>query len=239
MAVGGCEPKIVAVSSRIGADMHSRFRLCFLVLFLGLVWVVLPTSAFASTASGCSNQSGSPTNDGGTLYTQFTCTLYNDASTYTIDLTPYITQGGANFYDNLVGAGYVVVMNGDPSTVSNNDANDAALFNESLWVAVLYWPGDQDAGYGSDALTVYWQGAFPSATTVQTFDDNLYGPGADSYFFVQSTGSETIYGPNANNEYDVIVTPLPAAFPLFATGAGMIGLLARRRKKKAAALAPA
>jgi hypothetical protein len=34
-------------------------------------------------------------------------------------------------------------------------------------------------------------------------------------------------------------TPLPAALPLFATGLGALGLLARRRKRKAAALAAA
>jgi hypothetical protein len=32
-------------------------------------------------------------------------------------------------------------------------------------------------------------------------------------------------------------TPVPAAFPLFASGLGVLGLLARRRKRKAAALA--
>jgi len=38
---------------------------------------------------------------------------------------------------------------------------------------------------------------------------------------------------------ELTVTPLPAALPLFATGLGVIGLLARRRKRKAAALAAA
>jgi len=229
---------LVRTVAAAGADMRSRSKFCFPILLLGMLWVVLPTSAFANTASGCVNQPGSPTDVAGTLYTQFTCTLYNDASTYTINLTPFMTQGGANLFDNLVGAGYVVIMNGNPLTVSNNDTTDAALYNESLWVAVLYWPGDQDAGTASDALTVYWQGAFPLATVVQNFDETLYGSGTDSEFFVQSTGSETVYAPDAN-EYDIVVTPLPAALPLFATGAGMIGLLARRRKKKAAALAAA
>lgn len=221
--------------------MHSRSKFHFLIL-LGLLWVVLPTSAFASTASGCFNQPGSPTNSGGTLYTQFTCTLYNDASTYTIDLTPFMTQGGATLFDNLVGPGYVVVMNGNPLTVSNNDTNDAALYNQSLWAAVLFWPGNQLDGTASNSLTVYWPGAFPLATDVQSFDETLYGPGTDSQFFVQSTGSITVYAPGGpgTNEYDIVVTPLPAALPLFATGLGALGLVgARRRKRKTAALAAA
>ena len=34
---------------------------------------------------------------------------------------------------------------------------------------------------------------------------------------------------------ELFPTPLPAAFPLFATGLGVIGLLAGRRKRKIAA----
>jgi hypothetical protein len=219
--------------------MLNRKNAGIAILLLGLLSVVLPTSAFASTASGCVNQPGSPTNVQGTLYTQFTCTLYNDASTYTIDLTPVMTQGGANLYDNLVGPGYVVVMNGDPSTVSSGDTNEAALYNQSLWVAALYWPGDQAAGSGSDQLTVYWPGAFPSATVVQNIDEGLYGSGADSGFFVQSTGSKTVYLPSAATEYDIVVTPLPAALPLFATGLGALGVFSWRRKRKGAAVAAA
>jgi hypothetical protein len=38
---------------------------------------------------------------------------------------------------------------------------------------------------------------------------------------------------------DLVVTPLPAAFPLFATGLGAFGLLGWRRKRKAVAIAAA
>jgi hypothetical protein len=38
---------------------------------------------------------------------------------------------------------------------------------------------------------------------------------------------------------DLVVTPLPAAFPLFATGLGAFGLLGWRRKRKAVAIATA
>jgi hypothetical protein len=44
-------------------------------------------------------------------------------------------------------------------------------------------------------------------------------------------------GGDAGTPYTINFTPLPAALPLFATGLGLVGLLARRRKRKAAALA--
>jgi hypothetical protein len=59
-------------------------------------------------------------------------------------------------------------------------------------------------------------------------------------FIVAATGSDTFavqFQDNADNVYldnFSINTPLPAALPLFATGFGVIGLLARRRKQKAA-----
>jgi hypothetical protein len=190
------------------------------LLFVSLALALAQTSfGDTSTAnngsiSSCTNLPSSPTNVSGTLYTQFDCSLYNDVNSYTIDLTSLLEEGGANLSDNVVGAGYVVVINGDPSTVSSGDTDDAALYNESLWDTVLYFPSDptQFAGYGSDSLTVYWPGTFPAASDVQTLDEDLYGSGTDSYFFVQSTGDVTVYSAYAN-EYDVI-TPEPGVMLL-------------------------
>src|ERR1039458_7418167 len=106
-----------------------KFRVLALVAFA----LAFPYTSFAGTVSAggtsstCTNTSSSPAN--GTLYTAFTCSLYNDASshTYTFDLTPLMEEGGASLYDNLVGPGYVVVINADPITLSSNDTNDAAL----------------------------------------------------------------------------------------------------------------
>ena len=221
---------------QVQGSYSTRCKLSILAaLALSIIGIAAPANA--ATMSSCVNQPGSPTNVSGTLYTQFTCSLYNDASSYSIDLTPFMTQGGANLFDNLVGPGYVVVMNGDPNVVSAGDTNEAALFNQSLWQTVLYWPGGQDAGTASDSLTVDWSTAFPAASVVQTFDEDLYGSGTDSAFFVQSTGSETVYAPGSN-EYDVFV-PEPSSLSLF--GAALLGFAGfavyRRRKQSGADLA--
>jgi len=219
--------------ANVGVEMQ-KMKTAVAAFCFSFAALAFPQTSSAGTISSCANQPGSPTDSGGTLYTQFTCSLYNDASSYTIDLTPVMTQGGASLYDNLVGPGYVVVMNGNPNVVSASDTNDAALYDESLWVAVLYWPGDQDAGTASDSLTVYWPTAFPTASVVQTFDENLYGAGADSGFFRESTPPETVYAPGAN-EYDIFTTPIPepATLALFGAGLGLLGFARRRRGKSA------
>jgi hypothetical protein len=218
-----------------------RFRI---LLFITVAFALAKTS-YAGTISSCANSAGSPTDVGGTLYTSFTCSLYNDASSYTINLTSLMTQGGANLYDNIVGAGYLVVINGDPNTLSAGDTNEAALYNESLWKAVLFWPGDQASGSGSDSLTMYWPGAFPTASTVQTVDEFLYGgPGSDSSFFVAATGSETVYAPGEGdpgvtffNEYDIYTTPVstpePGTMLLLCSGLAMLGGVVLRRRRGA------
>ncbi len=198
----------------------AAFALAFSQLSFGDI-----STASNGSASTCSNLS---TDMPGDTYTPFSCTLYNDAPTYTIDLTPLMTYGGASLYDNLVGPGYVVEINGDP-TMLNDDST--GLLNESLWAAVLYWPADQDAGTASDALTVYFPGDFPSVSTVLDFDQNIYGPTDDSEFFIETTGDDTVYAPGSNS-YETI-TPEPAS-PRFLLGvclAIMAGVILNRRRR--------
>src|ERR1039458_836386 len=163
----------------------------------------------SANVSSCANRSTSPvTGSDGILYTQFVCSLYYDASSNTIDLTSVMTQGGANLLDNTVGAGYLVVINGDPTTLADNSTG---LLNQNLWAAVLFWPGDQWAGSASDSLTMYWPGTFPTTTDVLNLDDSLYPGNPDSAFFVQSTPPETVYAPDGvggDHEYHVF-TPEP------------------------------
>jgi hypothetical protein len=65
--------------------------------------------------------------------------------------------------------------------------------------------------------------------------------GGDSYTLtflgLATSGDHTAFIDSVS--LDVFATPLPAALPLFATGLGVMGWLARRRKRKNAALAPA
>jgi hypothetical protein len=205
------------------------------LLFIALALALAQTSfGDVSTAnngsiSSCANLPTSPTSVDYVLYTQFDCSLYNDVSSYTINLTSLMEEGGANLFDNVVGAGYVVVINGDPNVL---DDDNTGLFNQSLWAAVLFWPGDQDAGTASDSLTVYWPGAFPTVSDVQTLDYSLYGTGDDPEFFVQSTGAVTVYAPAAYDEYDII-TPEPGVMLLLCFDLAMLGGVVLRMRRRA------
>ena len=228
------------------------------LLFTALALVLAQASSGATIgasagSSSCTNLPGAPFNpsgDGTTLLAYFSCSLYPDASTYSFspNLQSLMTEGGAALGDNLVGAGYFVVINGDPNTLPNDGTG---LYNESLWQTVLFFSGDFGGGLTSDNLTVYWPSAFPGGfpATVQTYNDNIltaYGlTGDDSAFFIQFTPPETVYQPGApctdfspcSNEYDIYTTPEPGTILLLASGLAMLGgvVLKRRRTARPAA----
>jgi hypothetical protein len=74
-----------------------------------------------------------------------------------------------------------------------------------------------------------------------TFDSNVasnFVVGVNEFLVsdINSGGGPSGAAFFATVNYDVSQTPLPAALPLFAGGLGVIGLLARRRKRKATAV---
>ena len=199
------------------------------LLFALLLTLFFAKTSFASSVSGCSNQANY-TDGLGDVLTNFTCSLYPSATSYNIDLTPNLTYDGADFYTNLVGAGYLVVINGDPNSLSDDSSG---LWNQSLWDAVLYWPADADAGYASDELIVYYAGNpdFPSVLTVENYDQSLYGSGTDydPSYFVQS-GDPAVYAPGTyGGTYDIYPTPEPSSLLLL--GSGLVGLAGVLRRK--------
>jgi hypothetical protein len=226
-----------------------RIRALF---FVALALVVAQTSFGATvsgsggTASSCTNLPGAPFNINGTLYAYYDCSLYGDVSSYSFNLTSLMTEGGANLSDNEVGAGYFVVINGDPNTMTDDGGPDG-LFNRSLWETVLYFPAVNVLSTVSDSLTVDWPGAFPAASTVQNYDEFLYPGFPDAGFFIQYTPPETVWVPNGpcdddggvpcSNEYDIYATPEPGTMLLLGSGLAMLGgvLLKKRRTAGGAA----
>jgi len=208
------------------------------VLSALLLALALPQMSFADPASGCvqgvilDDGNGGAVYGSGDFYGTFTCNLYPSASSYTIDLTPYLTDGGTvNLYDGFIVSpltpGYGVVINGDPSVLADNSiggvpTGGSGLFDQNLWAAVLYFPGDTNYGTGSDEVTVYYAGnpGFPSASIV---DASLYaeysGYYPDSAFFVES-GDPAVFA--GSNVYNVYPTPEPSS--LFLLGTGLLGL---------------
>jgi hypothetical protein len=201
------------------------------ILFFIALALVLAQASFGGTVSNCVNWATPPITTGsGTLLTQFTCSLYNNGSSTFLDLTPFETEGGAPLASNAVGAGFLVVINGDPSLLPDDNTG---LFNQSLWRDVLYFVGDQEAGYTSDNLWVYWNAAlFPSAAIVQTYDQNRYGASNDAQFFVQyNPAGATTFTPDANHEYDIYGTPEPGSMVLLGSSLALLsGVFLRRRR---------
>ena len=70
----------------------------------------------------------------------------------------------------------------------------------------------------------------PSTTELLSFASTVTSGG--------TTANPAAFGPALDNVSITATTPLPAALPLFAGGAGLLGFIMHRKKKRAAVAVP-
>jgi hypothetical protein len=145
----------------------------------------------------------------------------------TADISAYslsVTNSEATFpLSNTIG-GTLDIQN------ANDDLNATATaltfnFSDTLDSTYLYIDGTGAAGSGSLGLYDEAYVVSPASGLIQII------PYSDTGTNVYVTGTVTLGSVSAS------ATPLPAAFPLFGAGLGVIALLGRRRKRKDASAA--
>jgi hypothetical protein len=113
------------------------------------------------------------------------------------------------FLGNIPGAS-------DAATAITLALNSLATYSPIIFVPYV----NVSSPNGGVANGVFLVDIQTAVTTNEIFDDDA-NPGWDYTSFVAVTDVST-------------ATPIPAALPLFASGLGALGLIARRRKRKAA-----
>jgi hypothetical protein len=151
----------------------------------------------------------------------------------------------------VINSGTSATLNGSVETITGSFTFDAATFTESLVSITATGPSPFAGTYTDNALDISQLqgdgannivcGSVGGETLCLNFLNPLSG-GAASLHFV-GFGTTPNSSPTA---YDSTPTgsaspgtpgaaPVPAALPLFATGLGLMGFLAKRRKRKPAA----
>ncbi len=168
-----------------------------------------------------------------------------NASTYDVtftglnfDLSAVITT--SNSLDAL--GGYDITAISGTVTGPSSGAITGLLSNPNQPNEGTYYAGS----YGWNYDNVLFAGSVPFDNNGILFSfgtdvlANLYSVGSSFYLSVDNPSS--FWNPGDLGTLSVSdppATPLPAALPLFATGLGLVGLLAWHRKRKAAALSAA
>jgi hypothetical protein len=120
------------------------------------------------------------------------------------------------FGDIGFGANYIVSPPFSTAVFTNNPANFS--FDDFFFI-------------GNDALAI---NLGINLTTADLAINNLFpiNSGSEGFSFIIFSGTRLVNGGSLEIT-DIAATPLPAALPMFMGGVGLIGLLARRRKRKA------
>jgi hypothetical protein len=141
------------------------------------------------------------------------------------------------------------VMPGDPAVnwvgrpLTCDGCNGPTLFGPTFfWVTENYDPATQayNFSFSGDGVVAHLNLAFTlldhaGVITGGGVYDPACGSGPQCPFFVN--GKKYTYGGGVNLTGGTLTgAPLPAALPLFATGLGVMGLLAWRRNRKQAAI---
>ena len=146
--------------------------------------------------------------------------------TGTGDTTNIETPDSTHFFNNVTLSFSVAGSSGtftNPTSVfSNQNTLVVGFTDETVGTDIL---DTSSAAFASYALSTSI-GPITGSSAIST--------GAS---FPTSVGTLTLSSAG-DATFTAVVTPLPAALPLFVTGLGALGLLGWRRKKKAAALAP-
>jgi hypothetical protein len=147
---------------------------------------------------------------------------------------PFVFPGPASAY-NVVLIGIAGAGGADA-----NHTGGLVLFTNTGFVGSGSF-NDSFPGYDEASLVSQLQILNPTGPDVQNLVDFGFSilstlgfhPG-DGFIMTAYSDAEIV---GSGTSAAVAATPIPAALPLFASGLGVIGLFARRRKQKAAALA--
>jgi len=122
------------------------------------------------------------------------------------------------------------------STIQSLGSVNVSSHNYSDVLTILQNPPPGNtiqAFFASDGLSQSNLNSFPVLLRTMTLFETGFPQDVSLFFFPNGGGSVTVESDSA--PLPPLPTPLPAALPLFAGGLGVLGLLARRRKRKASA----
>jgi hypothetical protein len=143
--------------------------------------------------------------------------------------TPTDSHGVPQYYTTTDGQIVMSNVNGNPLSAPAS-GNPGAYFRQGQ--AVLFNPNNSDPALGAVTITMV-NGSYIDYRIV---DGGLLG-NTFALAWDMTCANDVIQGLVTLGSTDLQGTPLPAALPLFAGGLGVMGLLARRRKRKGAATA--